>query len=61
VIVTGYAAVRGYGPEETHVIHLLVAELLLVYAPFGKIGHVVVFFVARAFHGAESARRGVAP
>jgi hypothetical protein len=40
-------------------MHLLAAEILLVYAPFGKIGHVVLFFVSRAFHGAESARRGV--
>ena len=44
-----------------HLVHLLVAELLLVYAPFGKIGHAVLFFAARASHGAESARRGVAP
>jgi hypothetical protein len=44
-----------------HLIHLLVAEALLVYAPFGKIGHAVVFFAARLLHGAESARRGVTP
>jgi hypothetical protein len=47
--------------ETTHLAHLLAAEALLVYAPFGRIGHAVMFFVSRAFHGAESARRGVRP
>lgn len=61
VIITGYAAAHSYGPEAMHEVHMLLAEAFLVYAPFGKIGHIVTFFVSRAIHGAESARRGVAP
>jgi hypothetical protein len=53
--------VRGWGPDETHLLHLLAAEALLIYAPFGKIGHAAILFVSRAFHGAESARRGIMP
>ena len=61
IVITGYAASHSYGPEAMHEVHMLLAEAFLIYAPFGKIGHAVTFFIARALHGAESARRGVTP
>jgi nitrate reductase gamma subunit len=39
----------------------LVATVLLVYAPFGKIRHCLYFPVARVMFGARVGRRGVVP
>lgn len=58
-MVSGGGAV--HGPDWLHPFHLLAAEVFLIYAPFGKVGHVVTLFISRIFHGAESARRGVKP
>lgn len=40
-------------------LHLLSAELLLVWLPFGKLAHSFLVFVSRGITGAAFARRGV--
>jgi hypothetical protein len=40
-------------------VHLLSVELLLVWLPFGKLGHAFLVFVSRGMTGAAFARRGV--
>jgi hypothetical protein len=41
-------------------IHLLSVELMLVWLPFGKLGHAFLVFFSRGFTGAALARRGAA-
>ena len=41
-------------------LHILSVELLLVWLPFGKLGHAFLVFVSRATTGALFARRGAA-
>lgn len=41
-------------------IHLLSAELLFVWLPFGKLAHAFLVFISRAVTGAASARKGAA-
>jgi nitrate reductase gamma subunit len=59
--VTGFLAYHQIGPYRLMmVLHVLLAEILLVVIPFSKLGHIILFFPSRAFIGFEmGARRGV--
>ncbi|KAA3619143.1 MAG: hypothetical protein DWQ08_15745 [Proteobacteria bacterium] len=46
--------------EPLRAAHLLLAEVLLVYFPFGSLMHAFLFVPSRAFTGAYFRRRGVA-
>lgn len=61
-VATGLAATAHFGgPYETVLaVHILSAELLLVWLPFGKLMHVVLVFVSRGATGAAFARKGAA-
>ena len=58
--LTGFLAYHQLGPYEPIMIaHVLTAELLLIFIPFTKLGHMVLFFFTRAFIGFEmGGRRG---
>lgn len=58
--VTGFLAYHQWGPYDVMmVLHVLSGEVLLILIPFTKLGHMVLFFFARAFIGFEmGARRG---
>jgi len=59
-VATGLAATAHFGgPYETVLaVHILSAELLLVWLPFGKLMHVVLVFLSRGATGAALARKG---
>jgi hypothetical protein len=61
-LVTGMAALDQpaalYPPPLA--IHLLSVELLLLWLPFGKLGHAFLVFFSRAITGAALARKGAA-
>lgn len=61
--VTGFLASHQWGQYNiTLVLHVLFAETLLIIIPFSKLGHVILFFFARAFIGFEmGSRRGTRP
>ncbi|MGO9313291.1 MAG: TmcC family electron transfer complex membrane anchor subunit [Syntrophobacteraceae bacterium] len=58
--VTGFLAYHQIGPYKlTLILHILLAEILLIVIPFSKLGHIVLFFFSRAFIGFEmGTRRG---
>lgn len=60
-LVTGLAAAGGVGLryETLLALHILSAELLLIWIPFGKLFHAFSFIPSRAFTGAQYGRRGV--
>lgn len=69
-LLTGMAAFGepSAGPVEIHqhiiyrtpvAVHLLSLELLLIWFPFGKLMHAVLFFFSRAATGIRFAHRGV--
>ncbi len=60
---TGFLASHQWGHYEvTLMIHVLSAEILLIIIPFSKLGHIILFFFARAFIGFEmGSRRGARP
>ncbi len=60
-LVTGLAVAGGLGLryETLLALHILSAELLLIWLPFGKLFHVFSFVPSRAFTGAHYGRRGV--
>lgn len=62
-LVTGLALVRGWLQPFTvaMTVHILSAELLLVYIPLSRLSHILLFFVTRTAWGLEAARRGVRP
>ena len=61
-VATGLLAVAHLGAryETLLALHILSVELLLVWLPFGKLGHAFLVFVSRATTGAVFARRGAA-
>ena len=58
--VTGFLAYHQWGPYKVMLIlHILVAEVLLIIIPFSKLGHIILFFFTRLFIGFEmGGRRG---
>lgn len=58
--VTGFLAYHRVEPYSViMVLHLFSAELLLIFLPFTKLSHVILYFFTRAFIGVEmGARRG---
>lgn len=69
-LATGMVALSGWSPQSTSggvpvyplplAIHLLSVELLFVWLPFGKLGHVFLVFFSRAITGAAIERKGAA-
>lgn len=59
-ILTGMALLPMPAEPGPLAIHLLSFELLLVWLPFGKLGHAVLVFVSRWRTGAEFTRKGAA-
>ena len=59
VMLTGCMAMDE-SAEPLRVIHLFLAEVLLIYFPFGSLMHAFLFVPSRAFTGAFFKRRGVA-
>lgn len=59
--LTGLAAYAHLGAryETLLAIHLLSVELLMIWFPFGKLMHAILFFPSRAEIGATYGRRGV--
>jgi nitrate reductase gamma subunit len=51
--------VPGLGYETQLAVHILSAELLLLWLPFGKLFHAVTFLPARAMTGATYGQRGL--
>lgn len=45
--------------EALRLIHLLLAELLLIYFPFSKLMHTFTFILSRGYTGATMGRKGV--
>jgi nitrate reductase gamma subunit len=58
VMLTGCMAMD-QSAEPLRVIHLFLAEVLLIYFPFGSLMHAFLFVPSRAFTGAFFRRRGV--
>jgi nitrate reductase gamma subunit len=58
--ITGFLAYHQWGPYETLLIlHILLAQALLILIPFTKLSHMILFFFTRAFIGFEmGSRRG---
>lgn len=61
--VTGFLAYHQWGQYEIMLLlHVLFAEILLIVIPFSKLGHIILFFLTRAFIGFEmGSRRGARP
>lgn len=61
--ITGFLASHQWGQYDiTLLLHVLFAEILLIIIPFSKLGHIILFFFARAFIGFEmGSRRGARP
>ncbi len=56
--VAGFLAYHQIGPYKLMLIlHILLAEILLIIIPFSKLGHIVLFFFTRAFIGSEMGQR----
>lgn len=62
-LLTGLALTQGWLEPfaVAMTVHILSAELLLVYIPLSPLSHVLLFFVTRTAWGLEAARRGVRP
>ena len=58
--LTGFLAYHQLGPYEVMLLlHIALAEVLLIVIPFSKLAHMLLFFFTRAFIGFElGARRG---
>jgi hypothetical protein len=58
--VTGFLAYHQWGPYQLILIlHIIIAEILLILIPFTKLGHIILFFFTRVFIGFEmGGRRG---
>jgi nitrate reductase gamma subunit len=56
--LTGFLAYHQWGPYETVlVLHIIFSEILLIVIPFSKLGHIILFFLTRAFIGFEMGGR----
>jgi len=52
--LTGFLATHQWGPYRLMLIlHIISGELLLVTIPFSKLGHMLFFWISRAYMGAE--------
>ncbi|MEW8280790.1 MAG: hypothetical protein AB2719_21610, partial [Candidatus Thiodiazotropha sp.] len=58
VMLTGCLALA-QSFEALRLIHLLLAELLLIYFPFSKLMHTFTFVMSRGYTGATMGRKGV--
>ncbi|MES9827797.1 MAG: hypothetical protein ABW201_06020 [Candidatus Thiodiazotropha sp.] len=58
VMLTGCLALA-QSFESLRLIHLLLAELLLIYFPFSKLMHTFTFILSRGYTGATMGRKGV--
>jgi nitrate reductase gamma subunit len=58
VMLTGCLALA-QSVEALRLVHLLLAELLLIYFPFSNLMHAFTFPFSRAYTGAAMARRGI--
>ena len=58
VMLTGCLALA-QSFEPLRLIHLFLAELLLIYFPFSNLMHAFTFFISRGYTGATMARKGV--
>lgn len=58
VMLTGCLALA-HSFEGLRLIHLLLAEMLLIYFPFSNLMHAFTFPISRAYTGATMARKGV--
>ncbi|MFM1892366.1 MAG: hypothetical protein RLZ44_1443, partial [Pseudomonadota bacterium] len=60
-LVTGMMAFSHLGPryETMLALHILSAELLFIWIPFGKLMHMFLFIPSRAQEGVKFERRGV--
>ncbi|MCU7936516.1 MAG: hypothetical protein KZQ99_16840 [Candidatus Thiodiazotropha sp. (ex Dulcina madagascariensis)] len=58
VMLTGCLALA-QAFEPLRLIHLLLAELLLIYFPFSKLMHAFTFIMSRGYTGATMGRKGV--
>jgi nitrate reductase gamma subunit len=58
VMFTGCLAL-GQSHEALRLIHLFLAELLLLYFPFSSLMHAFTFAISRGYTGAAMARKGV--
>ena len=60
-LVTGVMAFAHWGPryETMLAIHLLSVALLMIWIPFGKLMHMLMFIPSRAQLGVKFERRGV--
>lgn len=58
--LTGFLAYHQLGPYDLMLLlHIALAEVLLIVIPFSKLAHMLLFFLTRAFIGFElGARRG---
>ena len=59
VMLTGCMALLEHF-EPLRILHLFLAELLLIYFPFGSLMHTFTFALSRGYTGATMARRGIA-
>ena len=58
VMLTGCLALA-QSFEALRLIHLFLAELLLIYFPFSSLMHAFTFALSRSYTGAAMARKGV--
>ena len=58
VMLTGCLALA-QSFEPLRLLHLLLAELLLIYFPFSKLMHAFTFILSRGYTGATMGRKGV--
>ena len=58
VMLTGCLAL-GQAHESLRLLHLFLAEALLVYFPFSKLMHAFTFVMSRGYTGATMGRKGV--
>ena len=58
--ITGFLAYHQLGPyEAVMILHIFFSEILLIFIPFTKLGHMLLFFFTRTFIGFEmGGRRG---
>ena len=56
--LSGFLAYHQLGPYESFLIlHIIFGQILLIIIPFSKLGHMILFFFARAFIGFEMGER----
>jgi nitrate reductase gamma subunit len=52
--ITGFLAFRQWGDYQTvMIVHIVSGELMLIFIPFSKLGHMIYFFLYRLLIGSE--------